>query len=82
MFVDSQVKNALASGKSKIAVLVTCSGHADRVEAVLTQLGVEVTGGIPEFLLLNANITEQQLTALDDVKGIGSIELDQEQQAI
>ena len=79
MYVDTQVKQALASGKDKIAVVITCSGHADKVEAAMGQIGIEVTGGVPEFYLLNATIDAQQLSALDDVKGIGSVEIDMEQ---
>lgn len=79
MYVDSQVKQALAAGKDKIAVVITCSGHADRVEAAIGQIGIEVTGGVPEFYLLNAIINSQQLAALDEVKGIGSVEIDLEQ---
>ena len=79
MFVDSQIENKLKDDKAKVGVIITCSGNVSRVEDALKQHGVEVTGGIPEFLTINAVLNKQQLTNLKDTAGIGSIELDEVQ---
>ena len=78
MYVDAQVKQALSDNDDKVIVRITCSGYVSRVESVLEELGIEITGGTPEFLLLNARIDQKQLTSLNDVKGIGAIELEHE----
>ena len=77
MFVDSQIENQLKDDNAKVGVVITCSGNMSRVEDALKQQGVEITGGIPEFLIINALLNKQQLASLQEQAGIGSIELDE-----
>jgi len=79
MLVDNQVRHALKDADAEVNVVITCSGNLSNVEQTLVQQGVKIISSIPEFLIFNAQLNQQQLVALQQQKGIDSIELDEEQ---
>ncbi|MCV2884968.1 hypothetical protein OE749_09695 [Aestuariibacter sp. AA17] len=77
MYIDDRVEHAVKHAGQPVPVILTCSGSLTKVESALTTHNIPVTGSTPEFLVLHAEINQQQLSVLEGVKGIGSIELDE-----
>lgn len=78
MYIDDRIEDALDNGAAKVDVLLTCSGHLSRVEQALNESGVNVTGSVPEFLIIHASIDREQLDQIMQIKGIGSVELNED----
>jgi hypothetical protein len=81
--LDPSITEAFRQDASAVVqVVITCDGDSAGIAAALRQIGVEVTGQIENFGIVNANLTCETATKADSIAGIATIELDEEASAL